>query len=96
MKEFSKIFMPQVMDGNAVEELRLEGPGHWSFRVPKEVQGGVVLTVDGAVEGTTALMRLGEELEPGTSLPKYPTPMPAAAPFAPVLPLSQTKLPYYG
>ena len=37
------------------------GPGHWTFRVPQEIQGGVRLRVSGASAGTTAIVRLGEE-----------------------------------
>jgi hypothetical protein len=47
------------------------GPGHWTFRAPKEIQGGIRLRVTGAQAGTTVVVRLGEETHPNTTLPMY-------------------------
>lgn len=52
-------------------ELTQEGPGHWSFQMRKEIQGGIRLAVADGVAGATATIRLGEEMLPNTSLPMY-------------------------
>lgn len=57
-----------VGDVEITEEL---GPGHWTFRAPKEIQGGVRLRVTGAQAGTTVVVRLGEETYPNSTLPMY-------------------------
>ena len=60
----------QLLSGTVeiTEEL---GPGHWTFRVPREIQGGIHLRVTGAQAGTTAIVRLGEELLANTTQPMF-------------------------
>jgi hypothetical protein len=63
---------PLELLSGVVEILEELGPGHWTFRVPKEIQGGVRLHVTGASTGTTVIVRLGEEpTANGTSTPMF-------------------------